>query len=467
MQICDTKVENANRRKDLGGGIMRQEKRIATTLCVVCLAICLAAPVLSAENSRGRVSDQVTERGQLGVTAPRALADPSDSLWAPLGSGLNGPVLALAIYNNKLIAGGNFTTAGGNGANYIAAWDGSVWTPLGTGTNYAVCALTVYNNQLIAGGGFDSASGVRAVGVAAWDGNSWTNLAGGIVGAVNALTVFDNKVIVGGNFVSQGDTNIAAWDGSTWSALGSGIPDVSTQLPINGVMSLSVYNNLLIAGGDFGDPSFPLPYHYVASWDGNSWSDLNYPSGTVTALGQFGGKLISGGGRPSSWDGSSWTVMDTGLATAVAAYANFGGRLIAGTWTAQLNGHSLGYVIAWDGTSWKAYGSGTNGGVDALTIYNGKLIAGGVFTTAGNKLAANIAQRSPSCCQGIRGNVNCHGGIDLSDLSSLVSYLTGGGYKLCCFEAANINGVGGVDLGDLTAIVSCLTGSACPTVPCP
>ena len=38
------------------------------------------------------------------------------------------PVHALAVSGSTLYAGGNFTTAGGNAANYIAQWNGSSWS---------------------------------------------------------------------------------------------------------------------------------------------------------------------------------------------------------------------------------------------------------------------------------------------------------------------------------------------------
>jgi hypothetical protein len=64
----------------------------------------------------------------------------------------------------------------------------------------------------------------------------------------------------------------------------------------------------------------------------------------------------------------------------------------------------------------------------------------------------------PTCCAGTTGNINTIGIVDLSDLSALVSYLTGGGYVLPCEPEANINNVGIVDLSDLSALVSYLTG---------
>ena len=71
------------------------------------------------------------------------------------------------------------------------------------------------------------------------------------------------------------------------------------------------------------------------------------------------------------------------------------------------------------------------------------------------------------CCAGVRGNVNYSGIVDLSDLSALVSYLTGGGYALPCPDEANVNAVGIVDLSDLSALVSYLTGGGYTLPNCP
>lgn len=72
-----------------------------------------------------------------------------------------------------------------------------------------------------------------------------------------------------------------------------------------------------------------------------------------------------------------------------------------------------------------------------------------------------------SCCVGKRGNVNGSGIVDLSDLSALISYLTGGGYVLPCLDAANVNGAGIVDLSDLSALISYLTGGGYILPNCP
>jgi hypothetical protein len=64
--------------------------------------------------------------------------------WDPDG---NGP-------HKELLIVGGFSVAGDMVANNIAAWDGNSWQPLGSGINGSVRALTVYNGELIAGGEF-------------------------------------------------------------------------------------------------------------------------------------------------------------------------------------------------------------------------------------------------------------------------------------------------------------------------
>src|SRR5579863_8442604 len=102
--------------------------------------------------------------------------------WSTLGSGTDGVLYALTIYNGNLYAGGNFTMAGGNSASNIAEWNGTNWSALGAGVNSYVQALAVYNGNLVAGGNFTTAGRDSAYYIAMWDGTNWSTLGGGMNG---------------------------------------------------------------------------------------------------------------------------------------------------------------------------------------------------------------------------------------------------------------------------------------------
>ena len=88
------------------------------------------------------------------------------ALRSALGSGMNGPVYALAVSGSGLYAGGNFTMAGGSPANYIAKWDGTAWKPLGSGMNNYIFALAVSGRHLYGGGSFTTAGNKASAHVA-------------------------------------------------------------------------------------------------------------------------------------------------------------------------------------------------------------------------------------------------------------------------------------------------------------
>jgi len=106
----------------------------------------------------------------------------SDANWSALGSGVNSQVLSLALSGSNLFAGGDFNTAGGVSANYIAKWNGSSWSVLGSGLDAPVYAVAVSGNNVYAGGDFSMAGGLSANAVAQWDGSSWSSLDSGISG---------------------------------------------------------------------------------------------------------------------------------------------------------------------------------------------------------------------------------------------------------------------------------------------
>jgi len=228
------------------------------------------------------------------------------SVWSALGPGLDGTVRCFADYGGELIAGGGFITP----VYGLAAWNGSAWHALGSSGvdmgGVGVVALTVWDGKLIAGGEFVTIDGVPAENIAAWDGVAWSPLGTGVNSAVHALTTYSGKLIVGGSFLVAGGeaiSGIATWDGSSWSSMGLGMEGSPRT-----VSDLTVYGSLLIASGSFTTAG-TVDASRIAAWDGDGWSALGsgldavaYSVGVSPFDGYLyvGGYFSTAGGKPSS-----------------------------------------------------------------------------------------------------------------------------------------------------------------------
>jgi hypothetical protein len=203
--------------------------------------------------------------------------------WSPLGTGMNGYVRALVFGpDGTLYAGGNFTTADGNPANYVAKWDGANWTALGTGMNDIVYALAIgLDGTLYAGGQFTTADGANADYIAEWDGSAWSETGGGADNHIYALAVMPSTGVLyaGGRLTTAGTTavgRIAAWNGTAWSALGSGVNNFVNAISIGSDGFVYASGQFTTAGG------LSLPDR-MARWNGYTWShlDIDLPGSTI------------------------------------------------------------------------------------------------------------------------------------------------------------------------------------------
>jgi hypothetical protein len=138
------------------------------------------------------------------------------------------------------VAGGFFTTAGGVSANRIARWNGSSWTALGSGVNEgtvtSIIALAVLpNGNLVAGGDFTTAGGVTANNIARWNGSSWAPLGSGMNSrGVYALAALPNvDLVAGGTFATAGGLPSNYW--ARWTS--TGIPSVAQQPAAQSIQS--------------------------------------------------------------------------------------------------------------------------------------------------------------------------------------------------------------------------------------
>ncbi len=158
------------------------------------------------------------------------------STWTTIPVPMNRNIYCLDVYDDQLIAGGFFVTAGEDTVNHIIAWDGTNWSALdggvgpeyAKGSNVSVQSLYNYQNDLIVGGNFTLAGGDTANFIARWDGVSWHPIGGGMGGDdyedhwVTALTEYGGDLVAGGFFTTAEGlivNRIAAWDGDTWRPL--------------------------------------------------------------------------------------------------------------------------------------------------------------------------------------------------------------------------------------------------------
>ncbi len=219
--------------------------------------------------------------------------DVATQTWQPLGTGMNNDVNALTTWDPdgagpiqpQLIAGGQFTTAGGVSCNRIARWDGAAWQPLASGMNGAVLALTTLDPDgngplppvLVAGGIFTSAGGTAINRLASFDGLTWTGFGTGPNSTVWALSHWDpgtgDQMFLAGDFTAVNGVTaarIARWDGAAFQAVGAG-----RNGRVRGVTTWDrdgpgAAPSKLGAGGAF-TASGATTINRIAHWDGTAW----------------------------------------------------------------------------------------------------------------------------------------------------------------------------------------------------
>jgi hypothetical protein len=212
--------------------------------------------------------------------------------WGVLGWGVDQTgvsVNALTTYDDDLFMGGLFTEVSGVDIRRVARWDGQIWHPLQGGNVggagfVGVLALAAHDGELIAAGGFSTAGGQPADRIAAWNGSTWRAL-GETHHQINALTVYNGQIVMGTtmswdpvNF-PLGYPGVMAWDGTNWTAPGGGITAPFASV----VQTLAVYGGELIAAGNFTEAG-GVPAQRVAAYLGCATCYANCDESTTPPI---------------------------------------------------------------------------------------------------------------------------------------------------------------------------------------
>jgi hypothetical protein len=347
------------------------------------------------------------------------------STWTPLGQGVTygenarGFGIALAHGTAGEYAGGWFDQAGSEQTTGVALWNGTNWQSLGSGlkggespTGPTVQAIAVNQNQVFIGGDFSSVSGVKATDIAVYSNGAWHAVGGGTDGAVQSLAVSGGYLYAGGSFSQAGGSDVGApaarWKLGTafsnhagWSALGP-------LFGAGGVTSFAFDGHWVILGGDLADCVAGSP------------CDNGSSTGTTaceTASGyDINGLIMWNTQNPGGWYypfGCGVTVGSAGTATPgdVTSLLLAGSTLYVGGYFDQagISGASPNQVAAMNiaglnlsvlkdtKTTWATLGSGVgndaNGdSVGSLASAGHVLYAGGSFSSAGGVTATGVAQ---------------------------------------------------------------------------
>ncbi|MEL6851015.1 MAG: T9SS type A sorting domain-containing protein, partial [Bacteroidota bacterium] len=243
--------------------------------------------------------------------------------------------------------------------------------------------------------------------------NNWSALGSGLSGQpCQALTVdAGGTVYAGGAFSSAGGAPntqyIAKWNGSSWSSVGTGINNICYALEADGTGNVYAGGAFTNAGGNTAK--------YIARWDGSNWFSLGTGLGGacrgigVDGSGQVfaGGNFTGAGGITANhiakWDGSNWSALGNGLSGSceeVAVDAN--GNVYAVGSNVAIPGVAGQGLAVWNGSIWQGPCGGINTSsisnpnnsslfIQAVLVFNSELFVGGIFSSAFNQSAFNIA----------------------------------------------------------------------------
>lgn len=227
---------------------------------------------------------------------PNGYQDPT-FLAAP-NSGANDVINTLALQpDGKIIIGGNFTAFNGANRYHIARLnsDGSVDTTFkpGTGVNGPVYAVALQTNgQIVIGGYFTSVNGTNMISVARLNADGSLdasfNPGSGPDGEVNAIVIDSSgRVIIGGDFDSVAGLNYGGVarlnvDGSVDTTFNSGIgtynPDTGLTDP---VYALAMQGDMILVGGSFSHMEL-ASYNGLVRLNADGTVDTTFNPGTGT-----------------------------------------------------------------------------------------------------------------------------------------------------------------------------------------
>jgi hypothetical protein len=229
--------------------------------------------------------------------SPGSFSNPSASA-ADAKLNISRTVLAVAKYQGKIFAGGNFQMAAGKFVGHILAWNGLEVERIGRGLDGVVECMAVFDRLLVVGGHFTTALGaqgtsLRSGGLVGWNGHSWTLIGGAnVLGIVTTSSTIGSRLYIAGRFRAVGNLEVhglAFYDGISWQAVGKG-----SQVSGGLIFAMATLHGDLYVGGSLSKIGNTTVSRF-AKWDGHSWSAIGSFNGDVHSIATDGESVLVGG----------------------------------------------------------------------------------------------------------------------------------------------------------------------------
>jgi hypothetical protein len=392
--------------------------------------------------------------------------------WIVIGSvSLPQSVNDLLEYNGELYACGNFTSLGGGTHTGIARWNGFFWSGVSGGLTVGGQPATAFRmtidpvtNRLIVVGTFDAAGGQPAEFIAAWNGSTWSSLGADFPfanGLAECCWTPDPKRQLVVSRVGTLPSNLFAYNatgrGATWAPIDGTFSSNVFAVAYNESLASAVGGSPLMVGGFFEtvdgrevrclaqqdtQPDSEatwigfrgsIPSRAVASvagvrYGGGDWV-VETPSGTANHILELdgftsrplvgpsgegtngpvhaiyaravpgatevfvGGDFTQAGGvaanriakftLPDGANVGTWSAMGSGFNGTVLSIALHNSEIYASGQFTSSGGAPRDHVARWNGSSWQALALGLNDDVNAIASFGGQLYATGTFTKSG------------------------------------------------------------------------------------
>lgn len=335
-----------------------------------------------------------------------------------VGGEIDGLALSLLRTRDGLFVGGRFTQVGNVNASNIAKWTGSKWETLGEGVNDSVHAMASDGDAIYVSGNFTTAGNVQARFIAKWQYGRWHALGEGIRNGLDSpaedmVVDSEGRLFVTGNFKIAGGgsaSGAAVWDGREWSALGSGLSRWfgAGFLPGQG-NSIAAWNGDIYVGGRFTHAG-GSPVHYLAKWNGTSWSALpgiaENATSTAAVLaiasvmdgiyvaGRFSLEGMNRSREFAQWNGEQWhsLIPEGGVEPFVSDLAVNESGDVYFRGPHERAGHALvGYGIGlYQEDEFRGLGNGLQYEINAMERAGDRVYVGGRFSTGSGVFLNNI-----------------------------------------------------------------------------